>query len=118
MIRAWGEEDMAAAGWYVRAFEDDSYAIPYSGGGGLSSGADGVGDRPLRVVEAESEKKCGEILLWCNCLWFAQIVYSSKYKLLFIGVNIFYKNCLISTMSIDMTIFLKFDCSCLYFKIT
>jgi len=24
MIRAWGEEDMAAAGWYVRAFEDDS----------------------------------------------------------------------------------------------
>ena len=56
MIRAWGEEDMAAPGWYVRAFEDDSKATPYSGGGGLSSGADGVGDGPLRAVEAESEK--------------------------------------------------------------
>ena len=76
MIRAWGEEDMAAAGWYVRAFEDDSYATPYSGGGGLSSGADGVGDGPLRALEAESEKNVEKYY----CPWYAQLVY--KYNLL------------------------------------
>ena len=64
----------------------------------MSSGADGVGDGPLRALEAESEKNVEKYY----CTWYAQIVY--KYKLLLICAITFFIKSLISSMSIDLSI--------------